>query len=198
MTILQTASKAFSDHVYGVDHVLFFRLDIRTRPRLKRTASRMGTVRIGATLEEIAPLATAFPERMKYFLSYIEQGMQVFFFDIEGKVVAYTWVATQDVYDKFLWKYLFRVSPGEFFHFTWIRDPQAPRQPGALIVIQHMLEHFREREFIHAKTTISSTNEPSYRFCRKMGYQQTDEAVDVRELFNHRWSRETTPRVLVP
>ena len=198
MTILQTASKAFSDHVYGVDHVLFFRLDIRTRPRLKRTASRMGTVRIGATLEEIAPLAAAFPERMKYFASYIEQGMQVFFFDIDSKVVAYTWVATQDVYDRFLWKYLFRVSPGEFFHFAGYVIPERRGSPVALIVIQHMLEHYREREFIHAKTTISSTNEPSYRFCRKMGYQQTDEAVDVHKLFNHRWSRETTPRVIVP
>ena len=30
MTILQTARKAFSDHVYGVDHVLFFQFDLRT------------------------------------------------------------------------------------------------------------------------------------------------------------------------
>ena len=169
MTILQTASKAFSDHVYGVDHVLFFQFDLRTPPKIKKMTSKTGTVRIGSTLREIAPLAAAFPDRMKHFGPDLDQGALVFFFVTDEDVAGYVWAATKDIYDEAFFRRTFHVKPGDFFQFNGYVRPERRGSPVALITMHSMHDHFFEQGSIHARTTISSRNPTSFRFHLKMG-----------------------------
>lgn len=195
VNLAKVARKAFSDHVYGFDHVIYFRRDIRNPMRLKKFSLKEGVVRIGTTREEIAPLLAAFPDRAKFFLSYIDEGLIVAFAEVGDTVTAYTWAATRDFYDRYLLKNMVRVGDKEYFHFAGYVVPSSRGTPVALVVTQHMIDYFESNGFVYAKTSISYRNEPSLRFCQKIGYVQMDEALDVYKVFNYRWSRETTPRM---
>ena len=111
---------------------------------------------------------------------------------------AYVWAATKDIYDEAFFRRTFHVKPGDFFQFNGYVRPERRGSPVALITMHSMHDHFLEQGSIHARTTISSRTPTSYRFHLKMGYKQTNEALDVRKLFGRRWSRETKPRVIVP
>lgn len=188
--------KLIRDHVFDVDHVIYFEMPLDREPR--RVKQPDGTKVHRATNEvEIRPLAEAFPKRAKYFLSYMSQGASAFFLVRQGTVLGYIFATTKDFYDRFLWKNTVSVKPGQFFHFAGFMSPGRRGSISTIFLFEALLAHYRERGYTTATTTISARNEQSWRLCLGMGYVQKPVAWDVYKLFGLRWSRPTDVRVWV-
>jgi RimJ/RimL family protein N-acetyltransferase len=188
--------KAFYDHVYQKDQILNFARPL-SKPSTLRKISSSSSVIVGSTEEDIILLVRDFPDRAKYFKEYIRQGHTTFFHVREGKVNAYIWASVTDFNDRYLWKHVFTVGPGEFFHFAGYIDPSSRGSTYGLLIMQTMFDHYKSLGYSASKTAVSVRNVPSWRMMLKLGYEQTDDAIDAYKLLNLRWSRKTHARTRV-
>ncbi len=186
--------KFIRDHIYDVDHILFFAKPLDRPSKFRKLDPKDTKVHIGTTEADIAPMIASFPERSDVFREYIAKGITAFFATRSDAVIAYTFVATDDFYDRHLWKNTVKVGEGQFFQFAGFVVPGSRGSIASLVVIQHMHEYYKERGFTTALTTIASDNRPSWSVVLKLGFDQLEKAWDAYKLLGFRWSRPTTAR----
>ena len=189
--------KFITDHIYNVDHILFFSKPLDRPSKFRKLDPKDTTVVIATTNDEIAPLIASFPERADFFREYIASGITAFYALRNGEAIAYTFVATEDFYDKHLWKNTVEIGDGQFFQFAGYVVPGSRGSIASLVVIQRMHEYYREKGFTTALTTVASDNKASWGVVLKLGFDQLDQAWDAYKLFGLRWSRPAAVRTWV-
>lgn len=189
-----SSKKFLKDHVFDIDHILLFGKALDTPTMHRKTNPKGAAFYVAKTKAEVAPLVRAFPERAKYFSDYISQGITSFFVTKDDVVVAYLFGTTKDFYDRHLWKNTVHVKEGQFFHFAGYVVPANRGSMIALFTLQQMHGFLAQQGISEVITTISARNEPSWRLCLKVGYDQRDQAWDVYKCLGFRWSRETPVR----
>lgn len=195
---LPTRIRKFTrDHIYDVDHILFFSKPLDRPSKFRKLDPKGTTVKIASNEAELAPMIASFPERAHFFREYVANGITAFFAVKSDAVIAYNFVATDDFYDKHLWKNTVEVGEGQLFQFAGFVVPGSRGSIAGLLVIQHMHEYYKERGFTTALTTIDSDNRPSWSMVLKLGFDQLDQAWDAYKLFGFRWSRPTKARCQV-
>lgn len=189
--------KLFGDHIFDRDHVITFSKPLDRVDNFKTLNPKGITFYIATTENDIAPLITQFPERAKYFLEYISEGIECAFAVKNNEVSGYTFISIKDFYDRHLWKNTVHLNPREFFQFSGYVVPGSRGSITTLFILQQLHRHYKNKGFATAKTTISYRNEPSWRVCLKMGFDQIDQAWDVYKIFGFRWSRNVPVRIWV-
>ncbi|CTQ34803.1 GNAT family N-acetyltransferase [Jannaschia rubra] len=189
--------KAFRDHVYDVDHVLYFEKPLDGGDNLRPLAAGDRVAHIATSVDDLGPLIDAFPKRAGYFREYVSRGITAFYATKDGKVLAYVFGTTEDFYDRHLWKNTVTVPPRHFFHFAGFVVPSSRGSSVSLYLLRKMYEHFRKQGISTAITTISSRNVPSWRLCLKLGYVQKPLAWDVYNVPGFTWSRPVPVRTWV-
>ena len=189
--------KVFKDKIFDIDHILTFRKPVERDNKYKKMNPKGIKLHIAKTRPEIAPMIKTFPKRADFFREYIEKDIIAFFATKDNSVVGYIFATEDDFYDRHLWKNTVHVKPGEFFHFAGYVSPGSRGSIVSLFILQGMYDYFENKGLSAAITTISSRNEPSWRLCRKFGYDQIEKAWDVYKLLGFRWSREVPTRTWV-
>lgn len=185
--------KLFHDHIYSVDHVLLLTRALDEDYPLKRvTLSNMQAV-FSSSPKDCAPLLAAYPDRRKYFETYLEKGCTAAFAVRGDQVVAYVWVATKDFYDAFLYRYDFKIQDKQIYQFAGYVEPAFRGKPVSLALMNLVNAYFAERGYNSTLAAVSTSNEVSMRFHAKLKYRVTEQAFDSVKFLAWRWSRPALP-----
>jgi len=189
-----TLKKSASDHIYKSEEVLLLRLRMKDVSNLRVIEMQDTKIVHAHKLDQLSILLDSFPHKAEIFQGYHDAGLSVFFALRGQDVLGYCWVATDDFYDKHLYKYEFKLADHEIYHFDGFVKPANRGSPVALFVMSTIYSHYLALGYIHAKCAIATNNEVSLKVHKKLGFKSTDEILTTHKLFSRRWTRSNRPQ----
>ena len=189
--LTQTAVKAWHDHVFRIERDIVMSLDL--------DRARFGPVQPGGEYKshEILDLgspayirlASAFPQKAKYFAEYLNTDCVIFSLEKDDRPVGFFIVALSDFYDRYYYRRLIKVGDHSAYMFSVFITPSARSRAAAWCLGKGGLSALQEMGRKEIRGSVSTRIPSIRRLYRLFGARETGEQVLFYKLFVWRWSR---------
>ncbi|MEM1373321.1 MAG: GNAT family N-acetyltransferase [Pseudomonadota bacterium] len=185
--------KLVSDHVYKKEHHLVLTRKLDEPFPYRRLSIKGLVVSVCDTPEDFNVLCVKYPDRVRNFQEHRENGQHAVIGRIDGELVAYVWIATDDFYDA-LYLRTFEVEPRQIYQFAGYVDPEFRGKPVGLLVMDWVNTAWHGRGYEKTLAAVSADNTASVKFHAKLRYVPNGKAFDFYKFLWIKWSRTASPR----